>query len=192
MTTVAYPFLILSEVGLALSVISQICALDSTAGPLGDQTWVLLIGIFIVWLPAILALNRLSRNVRRKDLWKAALRGCPGWMRYGMYGLFGYAIINFLLFIQTPSKQQGSGPMPPAIVRGFSGHWMVFSGAAFAILYSYSKVGGQNMNRRYAAGHEVGPSAKFCEQCGRPIVIIGSDLMPAMTAWSDPMPESNA
>ena len=119
MTTIAYPFLIFSAVGLVLSVISHVCGLRGAPGPLGDQTWLLHIGIFVVWLPAVLAVQRLSRNVPRRDVWNAALRGCPRWMRYGMYGLFGYAIINFLIFIQAGGKHQGPGPMPPAVVRGF-------------------------------------------------------------------------
>ena len=72
MTMIAYPFLIFSAAGLVLSVISHICALRGVAGPLGDLTWLLHIGIFIVWLPAILAVQRLSGNVPRRDLWKAA------------------------------------------------------------------------------------------------------------------------
>jgi len=152
---IAYPFLIFSAAGLVLSVISHICALRGVAGPLGDLTWLLHIGIFIVWLPAILAVQRLSGNVPRRDLWQAALRGCPGWMRYGMYGLFGYAMINFLIFAQAAGKHQGTGPMPPDVVRGFSGHWMVFYGAAFAILHSYIHLRGQNTIRKCAAGHEV-------------------------------------
>jgi hypothetical protein len=170
MTLIAYPFLVLSAVGLGLSVISHICGLLGVVGPLGDWTWLLHIGIFVVWLPAVLAAQRLSKNVPQKDIWKAALRGCPAWMRYATYGLFGYAIVNFLVFFLTADKSQGSGPMPPGVVRGFSGHWMIFYGAAFSILYSYVQVGGRDEVRRCVSGHEVRPLAKFCEQCGQPVV----------------------
>ncbi len=76
-----------------------------------------------------------SPRIRVKDcLFVTALRGCPGWMRYGMYGLFGYAMINFLIFAQAAGKRQGSGPMPPDVVRGFSGHWYVrLTGGAVAL-----------------------------------------------------------
>jgi hypothetical protein len=57
-------------------------------------------------------------------------------MRYMVYGFFGYAIINFLLFIAV-APSGGHGANPPTVVwRGFSGHWMAFYSAAFAILYS--------------------------------------------------------
>jgi len=92
-------------------------------------------------------------------------------MKYGLYGIAIYAAVNFVVFILlTVGKPQGSGPMPPGVVRGFSGHWMIFYGAAFAILYSYKQVGGENAVRRCVAGHEVSATAKFCEQCGQPVI----------------------
>jgi hypothetical protein len=53
-----------------------------------------------------------------------------------VYCFLAYAMINFLVFMpQAPPG--GSGSQPPTIVwRGFSGHWMAFYSAAFAILYS--------------------------------------------------------
>jgi hypothetical protein len=98
MTIIAYPFLIFSAVGLVLSVISHVCGLRGTAGPFGDQTWLLHIGIFVVWLPAVLAVQRLSRNVPRRDFWKAALRGCPRWMRYAF--AFCSIIINPMIRVK--------------------------------------------------------------------------------------------
>jgi hypothetical protein len=85
MKTLLYPLVALSAVGLALSLISHIAALLGANGPLGDKAWILHIGIFVVWLPAILVMNRLTREVPRKDIWKVALRGCPEWMRYMTY-----------------------------------------------------------------------------------------------------------
>jgi hypothetical protein len=37
-------------------------------------------GIFVVCLPTILFVNWLTRDFKQRDLWKAALRGCPTWM----------------------------------------------------------------------------------------------------------------
>jgi len=100
--------------------------------------WGLHLGIFLVWIPAVLISRRSVGSVNRPDFWKVILKGAPGWMRYTLYGLFGYAILNFALFMaQAPSSGNKTGGNPPAIVwRGFSGHWMVFYGAALAIFYS--------------------------------------------------------
>ena len=96
------------------------------------------------------------------------LQGSPDWMRYMVYGFFGYALLNFALFM-TKAPTGGTGVNPPAAVwRGFSGHWMAFYSAALAILYSAAK-GGENV-RRCLNGHTVSESANFCTRCGQPVV----------------------
>jgi hypothetical protein len=58
-------------------------------------------------------------------------------MKYMVYGFFGYAMINFLLFMAKAPTGKSGGPNPPAAVwKGFSGHWMAFYSAALGILYS--------------------------------------------------------
>jgi hypothetical protein len=111
----------------------------------------------------------MSADFKKKDTWKAALRGCPPWMRDMVYGFFGYAFLNFAIFIIAATKG-GSGPMPPAVVRGFSGHWMVFYSAAAAVLCSATHVNERDQGRRCTKGHSVGPLAQFCEQCGQPVI----------------------
>jgi hypothetical protein len=98
--------------------------------------WMLHIGIFVVWLPAVLVAQRLVGNINRKDFWKVVLKDSPVWMRYMVYGFLGYATVNFLFFVvRAPSGSGGADP-PAEVWRGFSGHWMAFYSAALAILYS--------------------------------------------------------
>jgi len=112
------------------------------------------VGIFIVWLPAVLVAQRLVGNVSRKDLWKVVLKDSPDWMRYMVYGFSGYAVVNFLFFMtKVPSGRSGS---PPAVVwRGFSGHWMAFYSAALAILYSAART--EDTSLRCTNGHVASP-----------------------------------
>jgi hypothetical protein len=167
MAVLLTPFLILSVIGLVLSLMAHAAALLGQPQPFGPTTWGLHIGIFVVWLPAVIACNRLVRNFNRKDFWKAALRGCPDWMRWLTYGFLGYAIINFLLFVALAQPRVAGGAnAPPQVFRGFSGHWMAFYSAAAAILYSAIVVARSDTARRCPNGHPVLPSAKFCEQCG--------------------------
>jgi hypothetical protein len=163
-------FAALAAVGLALSVLSHIAALLGSQGPLADYEWLLHVGIFVVWLPAVLVTTRLTRDFKQRDLWKAALRGCPPWMKYMVYGFFGYAMLNFVVFLANAPPQGGSGPMPPIVVPGFSGHWMAFYSAAMALLYSAAHVKDRDAGRRCPQGHTVGPLAQFCEQCGQPVI----------------------
>jgi hypothetical protein len=121
----------------------------------------------VVWLPAILVAQRLVGNVNRKDLWKVVLKGSPDWMRYMVYGFGGYAIVNFLLFM-TKAPNGGSGNPPAVVWRGFSGHWMAFYSAAFAMLYSAAR--SENSSLRCTNGHFVSPNALYCPQCGQPVM----------------------
>jgi hypothetical protein len=163
-------FAALAGLGLALSIIFHVEALAGLQGPLGEYEWVLHVGIFVVWLPAVIVSSQLTVDFKRRDFWKAALRGCPPWMRYMVNGFFAYAALNFIWFLASAPPHGGSGPMPPIVVRGFSGHWMVFYSAAMAMLYSAAHVKDRDVGRKCPQGHTVGPLAQFCEQCGQPAV----------------------
>ena len=166
------PFIVFAAIGMIFSLIAHGCALLGLPQPLGDAAWGLHIGIFVVWLPAVLVSNRLVRDFKRKDFWKAALRGCPNWMRWMTYGFFIYALFNFLTFmVAAPVGQQApNAPAPPIVFRGFSGHWMAFYSMAIAIMYSAVVVSKRDLARRCPNGHPVSPSAEFCENCGAKIV----------------------
>jgi hypothetical protein len=168
---VLMPFLVLSVIGLMLSLIAHTAALLSLPQPFGPAAWGLHIGIFVVWLPAVLASHRLGADFKQKDFWKAALRGCPKWMRWLTYGFFGYAVVNFLLFMAVAPPRGGGGGAnaPPEVFRGFSGHWMAFYSAAAAILYSAIAVSRLDPARRCPNGHPVSPSTSFCQACGAAI-----------------------
>ena len=170
MKIVLYFFLTLSALGLVLSITSHGAAILGTTGPLGDYSWALHVGIFVVWIPTVLIANRLTKDVPRKDFWKAALRGCPKWMTYMSYGFFGYAFLNFVLFAITAPKGHASNSMSPAVVRGFSGHWMAFYSVALSVLYSATRLWDQEWQSRCQNGHTVSPLAKFCDQCGQPVI----------------------
>ena len=168
MTAILYLFLVLSVCGLALSIGAHLIALAGVAIPGGKLVWALHIGIFVVWIPTVLVSMQMTRYANRKDFWKVALAGCPLWMRRAGYVLFGYAILNFILFIATTASQpeQLSGDAPPSVVRGFSGHWMIFYGTAFATLYSRIYAPHLYRERRCPQGHAVSPTARFCPDCG--------------------------
>lgn len=127
-----WPFVVLSAVGLVVSLWVHIGALT---GHRVQSTWLFValhVGIFVVWFPAVLVASRRGRGSGK---WDAGMRGAPDGLKYLVY-IFGiYAIVNFLFFMtQAPKKQSGNNP-PPIVWRGFSGHWMVFYSAALAMLY---------------------------------------------------------
>ena len=162
----------LSAAGFLTSLIVHVCALLSLPQPLGKATWGLHIGIFVVWLPAALVVIPLAGEFKQKDLWKAALRGCPKWMRWMTYAIFIYAAVNFATFMTVAplGPQPANVPDPPVVFRGFSGHWMAFYSAAFAIMYSAMIVRRRDPALRCPNGHPVSPVAVYCESCGSRII----------------------
>jgi hypothetical protein len=158
-------FALISGLGFLASLVAHIAGYLGISEPFGFDPWPLHVGIFIVWLPAVIVAQRLSKDFPQKDMWKAALRGCPKWMRLGLYGLFAYAFASFAYFFLA-TMQGAGGDEDPEVVRGFSGHWLVFYYAAFAILYSAIQVAGDDPTRRCSNGHLVKPADQFCPQCG--------------------------
>jgi len=147
----------------------NVSALLGRPNPLGSYAWGLHVGIFVVWIPAVFATQRHTRDFKQRDFRKAALRRCPKWMRTMTFGFLGYAFVNFAWF-WISSVASGSRRVPEASqLRGFSGHWMAFYSLALATLYSASHIEEVDAGRRCLQGHVVGPLAKFCEQCGSPV-----------------------
>src|SRR5690606_678263 len=138
--------------------------------PGGKLVWSLHMGIFVVWLPTVLVASRASRGRPQAEFWKSVLSGCPPWMRYAGYALFAYAIANFIWFmVTTGSQPQPEGDAPPSVVRGFSGHWLIFYGAAFTILFSAYRNPRLLKKLKCSNGHDVLAVDTFCPTCGSKI-----------------------
>ncbi|KRG44829.1 hypothetical protein ARC20_07960 [Stenotrophomonas panacihumi] len=172
------PVLVLSAIGLLLSVLAHITALLGIDLHLGDSVFVLHGGVFLVWLPTVLLASKMGRGGRisgwspgGRGFWKQALSGCPAWMRYTAFGLFGYAMLNFFLVARGVADGANDASMDPAVIRGFSGHWMVFYYFAFAITYSVFKKPELLGPAVCSLGHKNWPGDKFCPECGNPIVV---------------------
>jgi len=165
-----WPLVGVSAVGLAVSLWVHLAALMGHRVVPGVLFFVLHASIFIVWFPAFFAAKGLVSKVRRKDFWKAALRGAPEWMRYMVSGFFWYAVLNFLYVYFVRKVANSDGRLNPSVDdwRGFSGHWMAFYSAALAILYSAARVSAGLP--RCPNGHLSSPNSRFCEQCGQRIL----------------------
>jgi hypothetical protein len=161
LTMMLFPFMALAVLGLALSLMVHVAAWLGIDLPF--EAFGLHVGVFVVWVPALLASRWTARHHAREDFWSGALRGCPlrgcpGWMRLMTYGFVAYAVFNFVsAFVGTPATPT---------LRAFSGHWMAFYAAAFAVLYSTMHTPYAGAGRRCPLGHFVARGAKYCDQCG--------------------------
>jgi hypothetical protein len=133
-------FSLLALAGLALSIWVHVGALFGRQVAPDFFFWGLHIGIFVVFLPAVLVAQKRVGRTSGKDFWKAVTKDSPDGLRYLLNFFFAYAIFNFIIFFfQVAPLGKQIGPPSPLVWRGFSGHWMVFYLAAYAILSSAAR-----------------------------------------------------
>ena len=140
------------------------------AGPEFEKRMIFLLfpGVFIVWLPTVLVMNRLTRDFKQKDLWKAALRGCPPWMRAALWTICGYA--GFAAFVLPFLRGSNPGASPASFVIFPASFYAV----SFCVMYSTLHAEDADRERRCLNGHRISPLAKFCEECGAPVAPDGA------------------
>ena len=169
LTRVLPLFEALAIIGFAMSVLVNVGALTSRWTP-PSYFWALHVGIFVVFFPAVFVAQKRVGSTHRRDFWKVVLKGAPDWMKYFLYAVFAYAsaigIPSWIRIVHEPSgPPQSSGFGEWA---AFSGIWMVFYWASFAILYAATQQ--ERLGPRCVNGHLASPGAEFCSQCGQPIV----------------------
>ncbi|MCW0460360.1 hypothetical protein NB717_001428 [Xanthomonas sacchari] len=166
MIALLLPLLVLAALGFVLSLIVHVMALDGYVPPGGEAVFAMHFGVFIVWLPTVLLFLRLNHTLKSRHSWKRSLAGSPRWMRYATYGLFAYAIVNFLIVAHLTGDQPKAPGVTPTLLRGFSGHWMFFYGMAFSMLYSVYRKPWLLSVAKCPSGHHVDHADRFCSSCG--------------------------
>jgi hypothetical protein len=133
----AVPFLVLSGGGAVVSACVHAVSLAGIWTPmLFDLTVAAFVAVFIVWMPAFLAEDAVTRGLRWRDKWKAATRGAPRWMRRLPLWMLAYAFAVFSLF-GAWRLLTGRGADRIAQLRLLSAYAAAFHAAAFSALYSY-------------------------------------------------------
>lgn len=166
MIAVIYPFLALAGIGMAATAAVHIAALFGNIDPFEQTLRILGPGVFVVFLPTVLVMTRLTRDFKQKDIWRAALRGCPPWMYRAFYAIFIYCWAGFFIL---PMLYGGGMDAEANKARGMSGGLLIFYVISFAVLYSATRAEGVDKSIRCLNGHRVSPLAKFCEECGAPV-----------------------
>jgi hypothetical protein len=158
---VAYPVMVLSAAGVLASFCLSFASVTANPEIQKSAFRFLFPGIFLVWLPTILFVNWLTRDFKQRDLWKAALRGCPTWMRTAQWVVWGLAFAAFFAPFLWGSKPGGS----PVSFLLFPA---IFYSTSFCVAYSILHVEKYDAEHCCLNGHRMSPSAKFCEECGAP------------------------
>lgn len=157
-------FLVLAAAGLALSLAAHASTfLGVNPNRQFPATWLLHLGIFVVFVPAVIASIMMARGASKNEWWQRVKRFAPAWLQ-GLVGLFfAYAFFNFffsLLYLNeggVPGKKEGDlvlhshgkviRKLTPDefekheayVVRGFSGHWMLFYSVSLMILVAWER-----------------------------------------------------
>jgi hypothetical protein len=158
----AYPVMVLSACGilccllLAGMIVRGNHAIEKVAPAL------LFPGIFVVWFPTILVMNGLTRDFKQRDLWEAALRGCPSWMRTMLWITAG---LIFFVGFALPFLLGGN---PAEFPESFVFFPIIFYAVSFCVMYSAIHAADHDARRCCLNGHRISPIAKFCEECGAP------------------------
>lgn len=163
---VAYPFLLLAATGFTIMLVVHVMTLFGLTYSFQHSLRFVGPGLFIVWLPTVLIASRLTHDFKQKDLWRAALRGCPKWMKRAVWVIFGYAWVGFFAL---PFLYGGGMSLADNNARSMSAVMLAFYSVASALLYSAIRVNKLDASRRCVNGHPMAPSAKYCEECGAPL-----------------------
>jgi hypothetical protein len=177
-------FLVLATVGLALSVaVHASTFVGVNPNRQFPASWLLHPGIFVVFIPALIAASRMAKGASKQEGWQRVKQFAPGWLQ-GLVGvLFAYALFNFFFNVVylreggTPGEIDGELVLhshgrvlrkltrdeferhEAYVVRGFSGHWMLFYGAALLILVARERARRASSDAGDASLREPAPPA---------------------------------
>jgi hypothetical protein len=172
------PLMYLAGLGLILSLLVHVSSLLGIFSPFGAPARglfvMLTIGAVPLSFPAVLAAIPLCKDFKSKDFWKAALRGCPAWLKYLPGFCFGYAAFIFILFrimVDGGAKSGGGQGLSTRDIQVISASIMAVYSFSMATLYSAIQVRNHDQTRRCLNGHPVSPSAKFCGRCGSEVIV---------------------
>lgn len=163
MPALIYSFLALAITGWMAMLAVHIAALIGVVRPFERLLKFLVPVMFIFFVPTTFVMTWLTRDFKQKDLWRAALRGCPRWMHLVFWAIFVYAWVGVFAF---PSLYGGATGSHANNVRRASAVLLIFYSIPVAILYSATQFRRFDESRRCLNGHRIGPLAKFCEECG--------------------------
>jgi hypothetical protein len=157
----------LAALGWGTAVLVHGLALaDVDVASFAPYIWLLHVGIFVVWIPAVFKMRQLKEWQKERaeageytssfEVFKHA----PRWLTVVAFAGMAYTFLNFLAF-STSAKStgeenghyythtRGKDHRPISAqeyhhwrandLRAFSGHWIAFYGMALAILYPFKK-----------------------------------------------------
>jgi hypothetical protein len=100
----------------------------------------MLLSVLMLALPISMVSTRLSQALGVRSSWKAALIGCPKWMRLVVLCLFAYTALGLIAQFLAPAEPKHT-EISVAALRTFSSFWMLFFFVGFAVSFSAMRSG---------------------------------------------------
>ena len=160
-------FIALAAVGLVVSLWVHLGAVMGRRVAPEAFFWILHVGIFVVWIPAVFVAKARVGNMNRKDFWKVVLQGSPDWMRYMVYGFLGYAVFNFAMFMLKAPPTGSTGESARSLARVL--------GSLDGVLLRRARHSIRSSEREpdvlaVLNGDPVPATASFCARCRQPAI----------------------
>ncbi len=155
----------LALAGFFASVAVHVGGYFGVSEPFGLSPWPLHAASIAIWLPGAYVAKKLAASTPNGDILKIVMSRCPSWVTNTFYVLFAYAFGSFAVFWVKGFFGIGD-ESDSNTLRGFSGHWIVFNFAAFAVFYSYTRNQAISPARLCTNGHTIGKNANRCPVCG--------------------------
>jgi hypothetical protein len=130
--------------------------------------FLLFIGIFVVWFPTVVMIQRMTRGVASRDSMKVAMRHASPLMRGVVYAAWIYcglvwAVSMIIHFVTKSPTLANEGVY-------FTAFMLVFYASAAGVAASALAMTAEQLDPRCRNGHQVGTQATFCELCGAPVM----------------------
>jgi hypothetical protein len=119
---------IIAFTGFLAALLCHVMALLGIEPPGGEDVMIPLhIGIFPLWFLLIISANGTGSSTGRANM-DRLFAEVPKWIRRASGFVAGYAVVNFIYFIYRTSQYPKHKVPFLVVLRGFSGHWMIFYG----------------------------------------------------------------
>ena len=139
----------LAALGFVASVTCHVLGWLHVDPPGGQWVFMLHVGWLALWFPLVIFANRTMPKGAKSNI-DHLFAVSPKWVGRAVTGLFIYAILNFIYFFYSGSQYPKNGVPSYVELRGFSGHWMLFYGAAVAGFVALARV--QRMRKEEGDG----------------------------------------
>jgi len=128
------------------------------------EVFLLFLGVFVVWFPAVVMLRRVTRGAMSRNRMKLALSHASPLIRGLVHASWIYcglvwAVTMILHVVKKSPTLTNEGVY-------FTAFLLVFYATAMGVSASVLAMTPEQLDPHCANGHAVGVEARFCESCG--------------------------